>query len=102
VLKVVLGVEDGTAKELLKQAADAGYFPAYLLDSTNNWVNLMLELATVRNRFGDAHGKGGTRPDDRELERLARLALNLAATHILFMVDEYNRRQNIAKGASSP
>lgn len=93
VLKVVLDIDEGTAKELLKAAGDAGYFPSYLESSIGQWVNLLLELPQERNRFGDAHGKGTHQPDDRELERHARLALNLAASHILFIIDEYKRRQ---------
>jgi HEPN domain-containing protein len=92
VLKVVLGVDEGTAKVLLKKAAEEGYFPSYLADSVGQWVNLFLELATVRNKLGDAHGKGKDQPDEAEMERLARLALNLAASHILFIINEYRRR----------
>jgi HEPN domain-containing protein len=92
VLKVVLGVDEGTAKELLKKAAEEGYFPGYLADSVGQWVNLFVELPTVRNRFGDAHGKSKNQPDEAEMERLARLALNLAASHILFIINEYRRR----------
>jgi hypothetical protein len=93
VLKVVLGVDEGTPKELLPKAADAGYFPSYLGSSTGQWVNLLLELPTVRHRFGDAHGRGKNQPDEAEMERLARLALNLAASHILFIINEYRRRE---------
>jgi hypothetical protein len=92
VLKVVLGVDEGTAKELLPKAADAGYFPSYLGSSTGQWVNLFLELPTVRNKLGDAHGRGKNQPGEAEMERLARLALNLAASHILFIINEYRRR----------
>jgi len=93
VLKVVLGVDEGTARELLAKAADAGYFPSYLGSSTGQWVNLFLELPSVRNKLGDAHGKGKNQPDEAEMERLARLALNLAASHILFIINEYRRRE---------
>jgi len=92
VLKVVLGVDEGTAKVLLKKAAEEGYFPSFLADSVGQWVNLFLELPTVRNRFGDAHGKGKNQPDEAEMQRLARLALNLAASHILFIINEHRRR----------
>jgi hypothetical protein len=92
VLKVVLGVDEGTANDLLKKAAGEGYFLSYLGSSTSQWVNLFLELPTVRNKEGDAHGRGGNLPDEVELERLARLALNLAASHILFIINEYRRR----------
>jgi hypothetical protein len=93
VLKVALSVDEGTAKVLLKKAAEEGYFPGYLADSVGQWVNLFLELATVRNKLGDAHGKGKNQPDEGEMERLARLALNLAASHILFIINEYRRRE---------
>jgi HEPN domain-containing protein len=92
VLKVVLGRIDGTAKELLKAAADDGYFPSFFADSINQWINLFLDLPAVSNRYGDAHGKG-VKVDEHEMERFARLALNLAATHILFIIDEYERRK---------
>jgi HEPN domain-containing protein len=93
VLKVILGVDEGTANELLKKAGEEGYFPSYLGSSTSQWVNLFLELPTLRNKLGDAHGKGKNQPDEAEMERLARLALNLAASHILFFVNEYRRRE---------
>jgi hypothetical protein len=93
VLKVVLGVDEGTANELLTKAAEQGYFPAYLDSSMGQWVNLFLEVSTVRNKVGDAHGKGKDQPSEAEKERLARLALNLAASHILFFVNEYRRRE---------
>jgi HEPN domain-containing protein len=92
VLKIVLGVEEGNAKDLLKKASEEGYFPPFMTDSLNQWINLFLELPAIRNRLGDAHGKG-KRTDDAELKRFARLAINLAATHIGFIVDEYQRRK---------
>lgn len=92
VLKVVLGVDEGNPKDLLNRAADEGYFPSFMESSSGQWANLFLELPSIRHRLGDAHGKDKP-PDTSELERYARLALNLAASHILFIVNEYRRRR---------
>jgi hypothetical protein len=92
VLKNVLKVEDGTASALLDQAGSQGYFPTYLMGSIGQWKTLLLGTANIRNKMGDAHGRTDAPSDEAEHERCARLALNLAASFMLFILDGHRSK----------
>lgn len=91
VLKRVLNQKAGTAHRLIGDAQKAGYFPSYLGNRAAKFSDLLEALPIVRDQEGDAHGKleGGA-----DMERFARYAIHLAATNIIFIVDEYNRRRS--------
>jgi hypothetical protein len=74
-----------TAKALISTCLDQGLFPPYL-ESQMGSLRSLLEsgIPTVRNKLG-GHGQG---PDPTVVpEYLARYALNLTATSILFLVE---------------
>lgn len=54
--------------------------------------NVVTGLGAVRNRLGDAHGKGHL--SARPLPRHARLATNLAGTMTLFLMETYLAKEN--------
>jgi hypothetical protein len=80
-----------TAKTLIATCFAQGLFPAYL-DSQLGSLRSLLEsgIPTVRNKNG-GHGQG---PDPVKVpEYLARYALNLTATSILFLVEANEAKQ---------
>lgn len=92
VLKVVLKTDSGTASQLLDEAVNQGYFPTFLVGTVGQWKTLLLGTANIRNKLGDAHGRSEQRVSPDEQERFARLALNLAATFMLFLLDGHLSR----------
>ena len=76
-----------TAKNLIAVCITNGLFPSYY-DSQFSAIRSLLEsgIPTVRNKNG-GHGQGATPVDVPEY--LARYALNLTATTILFMVEAH-------------
>lgn len=80
----------GLAAATLKLAPDEHTEKAFksILGSCQNVVNT---LGTIRNRLGDAHGQG--RMKARPLPRHAALAVNLAGSTALFLVETHAARR---------
>lgn len=80
-----------TAKNLIATCMGNGLFPAYL-DSQFSSIRALLEsgVPTVRNKNG-GHGQGAA--PVAMPEYLARYALNLTATTILFMVEAHQAKK---------
>lgn len=57
-------------------------------------------LGSLRNKIGDAHGKGIRHI--KPLERHAKLAVNLAGTLSSFLIDTFNQRKKIKRNSIMP
>jgi hypothetical protein len=85
VLKIVTGSK-GEAGKLISAARDTGAIPPYMANGADHLAALMHSLPAARGQQGSAHGMG-----DREIEadeRLARLAITIAAGFIVFLADD--------------
>jgi hypothetical protein len=80
-----------TAKTLISTCLDQGLLPSYLESQLGSLRSLLESgVPTVRNKHG-GHGQG---PDPTVVpEYLARYALNLTATSILFLVEAHTAKK---------
>jgi len=91
VMKFILKRESGTASQLIKELSKRGYLPPYLESGAAQLTDLMEMLARLRDAESDAHGK--LRIKQEQLPNYARLAINLAGSLIVFLVEEWKRRR---------
>lgn len=82
--------ENYTAKKLISVLLDNNFIPQYLQTHFNQLCNTLENgLPTVRNKNG-SHGQGLEEIDIPEY--MAKYALNLCATNIVFLVDIYRHK----------
>lgn len=95
VLKVVCGIEEGTAEKLTKAYLDtrAGTLPA-IMKVAGFQSNVMMALPYIRNHVSSGHGEGAIPVVIRE--PLAKLAINLSAAMNTYLIEEY--RDNLTAG----
>jgi len=85
-LKVVLGEQKGTAKQLIDKLTEKGFFYDFPADADQSFGdNVFTALDFIRNRIA-GHAQG----DNVEIgEEYAKLAINLAAVYHAFFMDKY-------------
>jgi hypothetical protein len=91
VMKFVLNRDKGTASQLIKELSKRGYLPPYMASGVSQLADLMEMLPRLRDAESDAHGKLQIRQE--QLPNYARLAINLAGSLIVFLVEEWKRRK---------
>lgn len=100
VLKVICGIEKGTAESLTKAYMDtqAGTLPA-IMKVTGFQSNVMMALPYIRNHVSSGHGEGATPVVIKK--PLAKLAINLSAAMNTYLIEEYRDRLTVAQNEGS-
>jgi len=87
VMKVIENRPDGSAKELIKGLEEIGFYkdlPESIINSFGN--EILMALPYLRNRLG-GHGQGSEVIEVPK--QLAKLALHLAGSFIVFLIEHY-------------
>ena len=90
ILKVILGLDDGNAKQLTEQYRDTLLTVPATMSNGGFQSQVMMALPFIRNNTGAVHGAG----DKRVVisKPFAKLAINLAAALDTYLVEEYAER----------
>jgi len=92
VMKFILNRHKGTASQLIKELSKRGYLPPYMESGVTQLADLMETLPRLRDAESDAHGK--LQISQEQLPNYARLAINLAGSFMVFLVEECKRRRS--------
>lgn len=77
-----------TVKDLIRVVSEQGLFPEWHDNHVNSLRSVLEGLATVRNKNG-SHGTGSEKRDVPD--HMAALAIHLAGSNIVFMVESFER-----------
>ena len=90
ILKVILGLDDGNAKQLTEQYRDTQLTVPATMSNGGFQGQVMMALPFIRNKAGAVHGAG-----DKKVvisKPFAKLAINLAAALDTYLIEEYAER----------
>lgn len=96
VMKHILGRRTGNASKLISELVRSGYLPPYLESGAVQLTDLLELLPRLRDAEGDVHG----RLEQQQLPNYARLAINLAGSLIVFLVEEWKIRKSATAGTA--
>jgi hypothetical protein len=93
-MKLILNRNSGQARDLIRDLVKRGFLPGYLETSAMQMADLFESLPRLRDNESDAHGK--LTIDKERLPAYARLAINMAGSMIVYLVEEHERRATIS------